>query len=74
VARGAGELRCGAADVSGSSRAADPVPRRDTDFGEDGRMSSDQGTLDAGTPAESVLESATARRFVTALRTLEEDG
>ncbi|NMO90943.1 nuclear transport factor 2 family protein [Actinomycetospora sp. TBRC 11914] len=37
-------------------------------------MSSDQGTLDAGTPAESVLESATARQFVTALRTLEERG
>jgi ketosteroid isomerase-like protein len=37
-------------------------------------MSSDQGTLDAGTPAESVLESPTARRFVTALRTLEEQG
>ncbi len=37
-------------------------------------MSSDQGALEAGTFAESVLESATARRFVTALRTLEEQG
>lgn len=37
-------------------------------------MSTDQGTLDAGTPAESVLESSTARQFVTALRTLEERG
>ena len=37
-------------------------------------MSSDQGALEAGTFAESVLESPTARRFVTALRTLEEQG
>jgi SnoaL-like protein len=37
-------------------------------------MSSDQGALEAGTFAESVLESPTARRFVTALRTLEADG
>jgi ketosteroid isomerase-like protein len=37
-------------------------------------MSSDQGSLDTGTFAESVLESLTARRFVTALRTLEQDG
>jgi hypothetical protein len=37
-------------------------------------MSSDQGALDAGTFAESVLEKPTARRFVTALRTLEETG
>src|SRR6195952_1592028 len=37
-------------------------------------MSSNQGALEAGTFAESVLESPTARQFVTALRTLEEDG
>ena len=37
-------------------------------------MTADQGTLEAGTPAESVLESPTAQRFVTALRTLEQDG
>jgi ketosteroid isomerase-like protein len=37
-------------------------------------MSTDQGTLGADTPAESVLESSTARQFVTALRTLEERG
>jgi ketosteroid isomerase-like protein len=37
-------------------------------------MTSNPGALEAGTFAESVLESPTARRFVTALRTLEEDG
>jgi SnoaL-like domain len=37
-------------------------------------MSTDQGTLDADTPAESVLQSPTARRFVAALRTLEQSG
>jgi ketosteroid isomerase-like protein len=37
-------------------------------------MSTDQGTLDADTPAESVLESPTAQRFVAALRTLEQSG
>ena len=37
-------------------------------------MTSNQGALEAGTFAESVLEKPTARQFVTALRTLEEDG
>jgi hypothetical protein len=37
-------------------------------------MSSNQGALEAGTFAESVLEKPTARAFVTALRALEEDG
>jgi hypothetical protein len=37
-------------------------------------MSSNQGALEAGTFAEDVLSSPTARRFVTALRILEEDG
>jgi hypothetical protein len=37
-------------------------------------MTSNPGALDAGKSTESVLESSTARRFVTALRTLEDDG
>jgi hypothetical protein len=37
-------------------------------------MSSDEGSLGTGTFAESVLEKPAAREFVTALRTLEEDG